>query len=513
MLGVWLRRRPARVRRRDGLRRTGGGAAACGRRVRLPARRLRSARGVSHRLDVVHRRFLRRDRRQRRRRSPTTSAGSFRPRRRAPLLRPIPASLVIRRVDRGADAIVALTLVHVRGLGPGRLVQNMLAGVKVDARSSCSSRSASRSARRRRAPDAPRAAPSPIVGWLLALVPVMFSYSGWNAAAYVAEEVRDPGAQRAARAGARHGDGGGPLRARSTRSMSLRCRSRELAALPGGRLMDTVAERLFGFAAGNLLALFTIVSIAASISAMVLAGPRVYFAMARDGMFVRSAARVHPRFHTPAVAIVAQGVWSSVLVLSGTLVAARELHRLCGRALFAGSRSARCSCCAAAMPARRGRSPRSGIRGRRRSSCVASAVDGGERDLAERRHRRSPASRSSPRVFRCTTRSRRAPASVSSGERAVAGRKQQERRRASAERNSRQENDRPRSLQPRAHEPRDTTARPADRDTASSSRCRWQAERARSGRRTPAGSRRRNAEEHSRAIRDASSRKRPTATS
>jgi APA family basic amino acid/polyamine antiporter len=52
---------------------------------------------------------------------------------------------------------------------------------------------------------------------------------------------------------------------------------------------------------------------------MVLAGPRVYFAMARDGMFVRAAGRVHPRFHTPAAAIVAQSMWSSVLVLSGTL--------------------------------------------------------------------------------------------------------------------------------------------------------------------------------------------------
>jgi APA family basic amino acid/polyamine antiporter len=93
----------------------------------------------------------------------------------------------------------------------------------------------------------------------------------------------------------------------------------DLAALPGGRLMDTVAERLFGFAAGNLLAVFTIVSIAASVSAMVMAGPRVYYAMARDGLFVRAAARVHPRFRTPAIAIVAQGIWSSVLVLSGTL--------------------------------------------------------------------------------------------------------------------------------------------------------------------------------------------------
>src|SRR6185436_8089915 len=82
---------------------------------------------------------------------------------------------------------------------------------------------------------------------------------------------------------------------------------------------DTVADRLWGSAAGNLLAIFTIVSLAASVSAMVLAGPRVYFAMARDGMFVRAAGRVHPRFHTPAAAIVAQSLWSSVLVLSGTL--------------------------------------------------------------------------------------------------------------------------------------------------------------------------------------------------
>jgi len=89
--------------------------------------------------------------------------------------------------------------------------------------------------------------------------------------------------------------------------------------LSGGSLMDSVADRLFGSAGGNLLALFAIMSIAASISAMVLAGPRVYFAMARDGVFVRAAGDVHPRFRTPAAAIIAQGIWSGVLVLSGTL--------------------------------------------------------------------------------------------------------------------------------------------------------------------------------------------------
>jgi APA family basic amino acid/polyamine antiporter len=92
----------------------------------------------------------------------------------------------------------------------------------------------------------------------------------------------------------------------------------DLAAVRGG-LTDLVAERLFGFVAGNVLAIFTIVSIAASISAMVLAGPRVYYAMARDGVFLPTAGKVHARFHTPVRAIAAQAIWSSILVLSGTL--------------------------------------------------------------------------------------------------------------------------------------------------------------------------------------------------
>ena len=52
---------------------------------------------------------------------------------------------------------------------------------------------------------------------------------------------------------------------------------------------------------------------------MTLAGPRVYYAMAQDGLFLQAAARVHPRFHTPAVAIVAQSLWTAVLVLAVSL--------------------------------------------------------------------------------------------------------------------------------------------------------------------------------------------------
>src|SRR4029453_17752871 len=67
---------------------------------------------------------------------------------------------------------------------------------------------------------------------------------------------------------------------------------------------------------GNIMAVVALVSLAAGINAWTFAGPRVYFAMARDGQFFKSAARVHPRYKTPAVAIVAQALWSSLLVLT-----------------------------------------------------------------------------------------------------------------------------------------------------------------------------------------------------
>jgi len=83
-------------------------------------------------------------------------------------------------------------------------------------------------------------------------------------------------------------------------------------------VIDSAADRLFGPTAGNLLALVTLMIAAGSVSAMVFAGPRVYFAMARDGLFLPQAARVHPTYRTPAFAIIAQAVWSGVLVISGT---------------------------------------------------------------------------------------------------------------------------------------------------------------------------------------------------
>jgi APA family basic amino acid/polyamine antiporter len=229
---------------------------------------------------------------------------------------PVIPLIVSRRTVVALLAIAFLTSIHVRGLGPGRLVQNALGGVKVAALLLLIALGFAIG----------HGTPSQVVaagdlrisGMFIAFIPIMFTYSGWNAAAYVAEEIRSPGRNVPLALG---------LGTLAVVLIYLGLNALYLYALPvselahveGGRLIDTVAERLFGFAAGNLVAAFTVVSIAASISAMIIAGPRVYFAMARDGLFPRAAGHVHTRFRVPVSALVAQSIWSGVLVLSGTL--------------------------------------------------------------------------------------------------------------------------------------------------------------------------------------------------
>ena len=77
-------------------------------------------------------------------------------------------------------------------------------------------------------------------------------------------------------------------------------------------------EVLFGRAGGTVFSLIVVVAVLGSLAAVVMSAPRVYFAMARDGLFVPAVAAIHPRFETPALAIALQAVLASVLVLAGT---------------------------------------------------------------------------------------------------------------------------------------------------------------------------------------------------
>jgi len=77
-------------------------------------------------------------------------------------------------------------------------------------------------------------------------------------------------------------------------------------------------EVLFGRAGGLIFSLIVVVSVLGSITAVVMSAPRVYFAMARDGLFIPSVAVVHKRFETPARAIALQAVLASLLVVAGS---------------------------------------------------------------------------------------------------------------------------------------------------------------------------------------------------
>jgi APA family basic amino acid/polyamine antiporter len=149
----------------------------------------------------------------------------------------------------------------------------------------------------------------------VSLIFVMFAYSGWNAANYVAEEMKQP--ERALPRVVLLGTGLVAL-------IYLALNVSFIYALPLESLKGVVAvggaaaKALFGGRAGPVFSGMMAAGLLSCISAMSLVGPRVYYAMAQDGCFPSGAARVHPRRGTPTQAILYQAVASIVMVLTGT---------------------------------------------------------------------------------------------------------------------------------------------------------------------------------------------------
>jgi APA family basic amino acid/polyamine antiporter len=82
------------------------------------------------------------------------------------------------------------------------------------------------------------------------------------------------------------------------------------------RIAADAAEALVGPRGATMVAILVIVSTFGAVNGIILAGPRVYFSMATDGLFLRWAAALHPRFGTPARAIALQGLWACALVMT-----------------------------------------------------------------------------------------------------------------------------------------------------------------------------------------------------
>ncbi len=212
----------------------------------------------------------------------------------------------------------SLTTVHAAGVGAGGRLQRVLTTTKVLAilalvLGGLSLGSGSWRNFTVRAPDA-----DPGIGALMvALIFVMYSYLGWNVAGYIAGEIAEPG-----RTLPKIMIGGTAF----VGTMYLLLNLVYLYALPVTSLAQPpvlpVAEKaaaaLWGPASGRLVAALLCLSIAGAVSAMVWAGPRVYWAMARDGVFASWFAALDGTTGAPVRAILLQSGWASLLILTGT---------------------------------------------------------------------------------------------------------------------------------------------------------------------------------------------------
>ncbi len=146
----------------------------------------------------------------------------------------------------------------------------------------------------------------------VSLIFVLYAYSGWNAAAYIAGEVRDPGRNlpRALLLGI------GVVIVLYVGMNLMYLNALPIPAMSGVlAIAEKASMQLFGPRAAALVAAMLALAILNSASAMVIAGPRVYYAMARDRVFPSGLGLANPFFGTPARAMILQGIWSAILVL------------------------------------------------------------------------------------------------------------------------------------------------------------------------------------------------------
>ncbi len=203
----------------------------------------------------------------------------------------------------------SLTGVHVAGVGPGGKFQRFFAATTVLGMLALIA--AGFSSGRGNAHNFLTAAPAQGSA-AVALIFVMYAYSGWNAAAYLAGEIQNPSRRLPA-----------ALITGTTVVivLYLGMNAMYLYAQPTAEMAGVlaVAEKtsvtLLGPTAAGLIAGLVAIVLVGSTSALILSGPRVYYAMARDGVFFRSLSKLNPKLGTPARAILLQAAWASVLIL------------------------------------------------------------------------------------------------------------------------------------------------------------------------------------------------------
>lgn len=149
----------------------------------------------------------------------------------------------------------------------------------------------------------------------ISLVFIYLGYSGWNAAVYVAEEIKDP--ERTLPRALLFG-----TLLVTVFFVALSCLyiyANPLEKMAGKLAVGaTASAALFGPGAAGFFAAAMAASLLATVNAMCLIGPRVYYAMARNRAFLAIAGKTHPKWNSPWVAVLMQGACCCLLILTGT---------------------------------------------------------------------------------------------------------------------------------------------------------------------------------------------------
>lgn len=213
----------------------------------------------------------------------------------------------------------AFTLVNILGIVPGAMAQNLFTLLKLAALVLliAAGLMAPTTAAEFTAPlaTAPAGVAATLAALGAALIPVMFATGGWQNSNFIGAEIRDPerNLPRAIVIGVI-----------VVVTVYVLANVAYLRGLGVGGLAQAqapaalVLERALGQRGSALISAGIVASTLGILNLFILAAPRVYQAMADDGLFFRSASRLHPRFRTPVGALLFQAGWTTVLALSGS---------------------------------------------------------------------------------------------------------------------------------------------------------------------------------------------------
>ncbi len=222
------------------------------------------------------------------------------------------------RTFLSVTVIMVFTLIHYRGIKSGAAVQNILTVLKIALivflllAGFLSGKGDTGHF------HAGGGVESGIAGWKtigLSLMWIMFAYSGWNASTYLGAEIKNPS----------------KILPRSlilgtgvVMFLYLSINILYVYGINPEEMKDVISigglvmQKLFGQSADTLFSLLIAFALFSSLSAFIIIGPRVYYSMAKDGLFFKAVAKIHPKFQVPSNSIILQSIIAIILTLSGT---------------------------------------------------------------------------------------------------------------------------------------------------------------------------------------------------